>query len=192
MSTRERLVGAMSASMRERGYGSSAIKEVLETADVTAGSMYHFFPDGKDELAAAAVLEVGLAGNEALAAVLEQSPSVADGVVAFYELLMAEMEATEFRLGCPIGVPSTEAAAEAERIRSAGDQVFTAWIATMRTALEAEGWDTEAALVAARFAVSAYEGASTLSRTFRSTSPLRDTLAVVRSVLDQPRDFSSS
>lgn len=190
MTTRDRLVGAMSTSLRANGHGSSAIKDVLEAADVTAGSMYHFFPGGKDELAAAAVMEVGLAGDQMLAATIEESGSVADGVIVFYDALIAEMEASDFRLGCPIGVPSTEAAATAEGIRQAGEAVFSAWIATMSAALEAEGWDPAPALVAARFAVSAYEGASTLSRTCRDTSVLRDTLTVVHDLLSHPRDFA--
>ncbi len=180
----------MSTSLRANGHGSSAIKDVLEAADVTAGSMYHFFPGGKDELAAAAVMEVGLAGDQMLAATIEESGSVADGVIVFYDALIAEMEASDFRLGCPIGVPSTEAAATAEGIRQAGEAVFSAWIATMSAALEAEGWDPAPALVAARFAVSAYEGASTLSRTCRDTSVLRDTLTVVHDLLSHPRDFA--
>ena len=191
MSTRDRLVGAMSTSLRERGYGSSAIKEVLEQADVTAGSMYHFFPGGKDELAAAAVKEVGLAGNAMLAGVLEESETVADGVVLFYEALIAEMEASDFRLGCPIGVPSTEAAATVDIVRTAGEAVFHEWIGTMSTGLEAEGWKPVSAAIAARFAVSAYEGASTVARTLRDTSILRDTLRVVHDVLGQPRSFAS-
>ena len=190
MSTRDRLVGTMSTFLRERGYGSSAIKEVLEQAEATAGSMYHFFPDGKDELAAAAVKEIGLGGNELLATVLGEADTVADGVVVFYEALVGEMEASGFRLGCPIGVPSTEAAVTVDGIRVAGEEVFTAWINTIAAALEEEGWKPDAATTAARFAISAYEGASTVARTCRDTSVLRDTLCVVRDVLSRPPDLS--
>ncbi len=189
MSVRDRLVGAMSESLRERGYGSSAIKDVLGRADATAGSMYHFFPGGKEELAEAAVREVGTASTTLLAAILDESDSVAAGVVAFYEALIADMEASDFRFGCPIGVPATEAPEAVQGIREAGDAVFSGWIAAMSTALEAEGWDPAAALIAARFAVSAYEGASTVSRACRDTSMLRDTLTVVYDVLGRPRQL---
>ncbi len=191
MSSRDRLIDAMSTSLRERGFGSSAIKDVLERADATAGSMYHFFPNGKDELAAAAVRQVGLAGTEALAGILDQSDSVAEAAVVFYEALIADMEASGFKYGCPIGVPSTEAAFTVETVREAGAAVFSAWITTMAEALEAEGWDPDSAVAAARFSVCAYEGASTVARASRDTSIMRDTLRAVGEVLSRPRDLSA-
>ncbi len=191
MGSRDRLIDAMSTSLRERGFGSSAIKDVLERADATAGSMYHFFPDGKDELAAASVREVGLAGKEALAEILDQSDSVADAAVVFYEALIADMEASDFMYGCPIGVPSTEAAFTVEAVREAGAAVFSAWITTMAEALENEGWDADSAVAAARFSVCAYEGSSTVARASRDTSIVRDTLRVVREVLSRPQDLSA-
>ena len=73
MDTRDRLVGAMATSMRERGLGSSAMKDVLQNAAVTAGSMYHHFPDGKDQLAAETIGRAGAVGHRNLIDSLEHS-----------------------------------------------------------------------------------------------------------------------
>ena len=186
MSTKERLIGAMSSSMRERGYGSSAMKDIIGEADATAGSLYHHFPEGKEQLAAAAVRDVGMANRDALVAVMEASGSVADGTVAFYEALIDEMEESDFRFGCPVGVPSTEAAYMVSAVREAGAEVFGEWTTAIATGLEREGWESARAERAARFAVSAYEGASTLARATKDTVYLRDTLGVVIEVLRNP------
>ena len=185
METRERLVDAMSTSMRQRGYGSSAMKDVIDDADATAGSMYHFFPEGKEQLATAAVREIGLAATERLSASIANSPSVADGAVAFYEALADDMKSTGFRYGCPIGVPTTELAYVAEGVRQAGAEVFAAWVSTIADALEGEGWSAEQALSAARFAVCAYEGASALARATQDLAYISATQDVVRSVLSR-------
>ncbi|MDJ0496779.1 MAG: TetR/AcrR family transcriptional regulator [Acidimicrobiia bacterium] len=189
METRERLVDAMSTSMRQRGYGSSAMKDVLDEASATAGSMYHFFPDGKEQLATAAVREIGLAAAAQLSANIESSPSVADGAVAFYEALADDMKSTGFRYGCPIGVPMTELAYVVEGVREAGAEVFTAWVSAIAEALEGEGWSAEEALLAARFAICAYEGASTLARATHDSAYISATRDVVHNVLSQPRHF---
>ena len=183
MTTRDRLVAAMSTSMRQRGYGSSAMKEVIDDADATAGSLYHFFPGGKEELATAAVREVGRASTDALAAIVEAADSVAAGSVEFYDVLIAEMQETDYRLGCPIGVPSTEAPVSVEAVRIAGAETFAAWVDVIARGLEGEGWEGTAARRAARFVVCAYEGASTLARATHDTSYLLDTRDVVTEVL---------
>ena len=183
MDTRERLVEAMSTSMRQRGYGSTAMKDLLMEADATAGSMYHHFPDGKEQLASAAVTEVGRASTDALIDIIEQAPSIAEATAAFYGALIEDMESTEFRYGCPIGVPTTEAASLLEGVREAGALVFGSWVDAIAAGLEQEGWDPEAARRAAQFSVSAYEGASTLARATRDSSYIRDTLEYVRAVL---------
>ena len=159
------------------------MKEVLDEASATAGSMYHFFPDGKEQLAAAAVREIGLAATARLSANIKSSPSVADGAVAFYEELADDMKSTGFRYGCPIGVPTTELAYVAEGVRKAGAEVFTAWVSEIAEALEGEGWSAEEALVAARFAVCAYEGASTLARATHDSAYIGATRDVVHDVL---------
>ncbi len=183
MSTRERLVEAMSASMRQRGYGSTAMKEVLAVADATAGSMYHHFPEGKAQLASTAVSEVGRSTAQDLAATIEEALNVADAAVTFYQALIADMESSDFRYGCPIGVPTTEMAFVLDDVREAGAEVFASWVDSMSRGLQEEGWAESEAKSAAQFAVSAYEGASTLARATRDSSYISDTLEFVRQVL---------
>ena len=183
MNTRERLVEAMSSSLRRRGYGSTAMKDILAEAEATAGSMYHHFPDGKEQLASAAVSEVGRSNTEGLVAIIEGAPSVAEAAVAFYRALIEDMESSEFRSGCPIGVPATEIAFVLDGVREASAEVFASWVDVISTGLEREGWDPDQAERAARFAVSASEGASTLARATHDSSYISDTLEFVRNAL---------
>ena len=183
MDTRERLVEAMSTSLRRRGYGSTAMKDVLVEADAPAGSMYHHFPDGKQQLAVVAVSEVGRSNTEGLIATIEGAPSVAEAAVAFYGALIDDMESSEFQYGCPIGVPTTEVAFVLDGVRAAGAEVFASWVDAISNGLVREGWSPGDAERAARFVVSAYEGASTLARATHDSSYIRDTLTFVHDVL---------
>ena len=57
---------------RRQGYAATGVNQILETADVKAGSLYHHFPDGKQELAAAVVDSVGAAYRAAAARTARQ------------------------------------------------------------------------------------------------------------------------
>ena len=86
LSTRDKLIQAMSRSMQTRGFEATGMKDVLESAAVSTGSLYHAFPGGKEELGAAAVREVGLAAAERIRAVLAESSSVAEALERLVEV----------------------------------------------------------------------------------------------------------
>lgn len=41
--------------MQHQGYENAPIKQIVRDAEATLGSLYHFFPGGKQELAVAAI-----------------------------------------------------------------------------------------------------------------------------------------
>ena len=59
--TRDRILSAALDLMRSRGFRGTGLKDVTTAAAATTGSLYHFFPDGKDQLVREAVREDGAA-----------------------------------------------------------------------------------------------------------------------------------
>lgn len=53
--SKERLLDATMALLWQRGYSAMSPRDILKTAEVGQGSMYHHFPGGKRELAEAAL-----------------------------------------------------------------------------------------------------------------------------------------
>jgi len=53
--SRVALIESAATLFRRQGYAATGINQILAAADVKAGSLYHHFPDGKAELAAAVV-----------------------------------------------------------------------------------------------------------------------------------------
>ena len=53
-STYHKLVIAAANLLRQKGYAGTGISDILRSADVTRGSLYHHFPGGKSDLAIAA------------------------------------------------------------------------------------------------------------------------------------------
>ena len=49
--TRARIVSATSELFRRQGMAGTGLKQITKTADAPFGSLYHFFPGGKAQLA---------------------------------------------------------------------------------------------------------------------------------------------
>ncbi|MDT7763482.1 MAG: TetR/AcrR family transcriptional regulator, lmrAB and yxaGH operons repressor, partial [Mycobacterium sp.] len=50
--SRAALVDTAALLFRRQGYAATGVNQILEAANVKAGSLYHHFPGGKQELAA--------------------------------------------------------------------------------------------------------------------------------------------
>ena len=164
----------MRASLRARGYGNTSMKELLVDAGVSSGSMYHSFPGGKEELAGAAVREVGLHAAGLIRDVFANAASVGDGIAKIFGALESDLERSDFQNGCPIGVPATEAVGVSDEIQEASREVFRAWVAAYRDALVDEAWPVDEATKLATVIVTAYEGSLTIARAMRDTTPIED------------------
>ena len=79
--TRRRIIAAAMQCVAERGYARATIREIARTADITSGSLYHYFPN-KAEIVKASYLEVSEATMPQLAAAAAQAEGVVDKLVA--------------------------------------------------------------------------------------------------------------
>ena len=70
--TRERLVFAALQLFAEKGYGSTSVADVRQTAQAHSGSLYHFFP-GKQELLLAIEVTVDEKGKPVALGVEDRS-----------------------------------------------------------------------------------------------------------------------
>ncbi|MEM9748242.1 MAG: TetR family transcriptional regulator C-terminal domain-containing protein [Actinomycetota bacterium] len=180
--TVDRLTDAVLLSVRRRGYAGTSMQDLLRDAGVSSSSLYHFFRGGKEELVATAVRRSGLASADAIAVVMAEYEPI-EAVARIFDAAAAEMEGHDFALGCPIGVPATEAPADSEAIRDAVDEVFTAWTDAYSSGLRRAGVGADDADRLGRFIVTAYEGSVTLARATRSTQPYRDAATIVAGLL---------
>src|SRR3972149_8976232 len=78
--TRERILGVSAEIFRRQGYEGTGLKQIVAAAKVPFGSLYHFFPGGKEQLGAEAIRGSGgqfaLLGN----AILDASPHIVSGL----------------------------------------------------------------------------------------------------------------
>ncbi|WP_280309776.1 TetR/AcrR family transcriptional regulator, partial [Nocardia abscessus] len=81
-STRERLVTATAELMRTQGYAGTSVKQITVAARAPMGSLYHHFPEGKPQIAAAALRTSGAAYIQLLPLLLDPHDDLREAVPA--------------------------------------------------------------------------------------------------------------
>jgi TetR/AcrR family transcriptional repressor of lmrAB and yxaGH operons len=167
---------------RRQGYAATGVNQILETADVKAGSLYHHFPDGKQELAAAVVATAGAQIEGLLRHFLDGGAPVADIVDRWIDILAAAL-AGDRRDGCPIEPIATESVNASEPVRAASARAFAGWCEAVADRLRADGWTDDSANQTSLAVVSLIEGALILSRISGDNAALTAAKASARTLL---------
>ena len=183
-STRERILFAASELFRRQGFAATGLKSILAASDAPYGSLYHFFPGGKDDLTAAVITTSGAAYRELFEAIANEAASPAAAVTDFFDGAALVLEETDFIDPCPIGTVAREVASTNEALRRATDQVFGSWIDAVTIRLGAAGIEKQDAHRLAAAIVAALEGGFVLARARRDADVLRDTGRIMHGAVE--------
>src|SRR5215831_4859322 len=83
--TRDRILTAAADLLRRKGYSGTGLKDILKASDAPFGSLYHFFPDGKEQLGAEALRFSGRAYNALVIAFFGNTDDIVGATRAFFE-----------------------------------------------------------------------------------------------------------
>jgi TetR/AcrR family transcriptional regulator, lmrAB and yxaGH operons repressor len=180
--SRAALVDTAALLFRRQGYAATGVNQILETADVKAGSLYHHFPDGKQALAAAVVDRVGADIERRLRDFLDSGLPVTD-IVAGWIDLMASGLASDQRDGCPIEPIATESVNASTQVRDASARAFGGWRLAVADRLRTDGWPDAEADQTALAVIALLEGALILSRIAGDRTALDAAKSAARTLL---------
>ena len=172
--SRERMVRSAASLIRTRGVNATSLSEVLADSGAPRGSIYHHFPEGKDQLAQDAIRwtsERVLAHLRAGAAV---TPS--DVLKRFIDMWRQVVLTSRGTAGCVVaGVAIDTDAGEAGQIDLVRS-TFRSWTAVLAEQLRAVGVSSARATSIALATLAGMEGALVLCRAEGNAKPL-DTVA---------------
>ncbi|WTW92726.1 TetR/AcrR family transcriptional regulator [Streptomycetaceae bacterium NBC_01309] len=170
--TRERIVRATSRLMQRQGYEGTGLKDISREARATLGSVYHFFPGGKVELAVEAIGHGDHEFAELLRSVLEREDDPAAAMIACARELATGMRDSDWMDGCPVTTAALESARRLPEVRAAAERAFMNWHGIVRDKLVRSGLADDVASDLAHTVISTFEGAEMSAQIMRSTTPL--------------------
>ena len=181
--TKQRFLTATSELLRRQGYAGTGLKQVTAEASAPWGSMYHFFPHGKEQLAIEAVHYASELYGVPMAAAFARAKDPIKAVRMLFVNEVQVLEGSDYRDGCPITNTAGDVASTVEPVREACSRGFAHWQAIIAAGFVDGGLSKPQAATCAAFVLSSLEGAILLSRTHKSPEPLRATGQMVELAL---------
>ena len=182
--SRTALIDTAARLFRRQGYAATGLNQILDEAGVKPGSLYHHFPQGKQQLAAAVVDHTGAGIEQLLRRFLAGGRPVADIVDRWIDLLIAGLIADR-RDGCPIEPIATESVNASPLVRAASARAFSGWCGAIDERLHDDGWPISEAKSVATAIISLIEGALILSRIAGDPSALMAAKPAARRLLER-------
>ena len=172
MTTRDRIRDAGAQMFRRNGYTGTGVKQVAAAAGAQLGSLYHFFPGGKEQLAEEVIRTSGPLYGDLLYAILDPYEDLDTAITDAFALAAQDLAASDYADACPIATTALEVASTNDHLRQATADVFTAWIDAGTEKFAKFGIGTEAARTLTITAVNNLEGAFVLCRSLRDTEAM--------------------
>jgi TetR/AcrR family transcriptional repressor of lmrAB and yxaGH operons len=171
VSKRDQIIDTTCRLLELQGYYATGLNQIIQESGAPKGSLYHYFPEGKEALAAEAIARssAGITANIERTLAAQEDPAAA--VVGFIRELAGHVAASGFQQGGPITAVALEAASTSEPLRLACRDAYRAWqglfAERLRPSYGAARSERLAALI-----IAAIEGGIILSRSEQDVRPL--------------------
>ncbi len=185
--TRERILEASNELFQRQGMTGTGIKQILGLAVAPFSSLYHFFPGGKEQLAAETIERSGAMYQALVESVFDAAPDIVTGVADCFAAAAERLRTTDYADACPIATVALEVASTNDTLREATARVFDRWVDAGTARFAAAGVENATARDLAVSVIMLLEGAFVLSRASKSTDALdvagRTAVAATRAAL---------
>jgi TetR/AcrR family transcriptional regulator, lmrAB and yxaGH operons repressor len=163
----------LAEAFRELGYDGASMARITERTGLGKGSLYHFFPGGKEDMAAAVLVEIDAWFDDRVFTPLATLPA-AEGLARMW-LAVDEYFHSGARV-CLVGAFALDETRD--RFASAIGAYFARWIDVLASALQATG--EVAPREAALAIVGGIQGALVLARALNNPGLFVETTARLR------------
>nr|WP_028925824.1 TetR/AcrR family transcriptional regulator [Pseudonocardia acaciae] len=170
--TRTRIQDTAATLFRRNGYASTGLKRIAAESSAPFGSIYHFFPGGKQQLAEETIRTAGREYGRLVLALLESVPDPLESIEHAFATAAENLAATDYADACPIATVALEVASTNDPLRLATARVFDEWVQAGTDWFGRWVPDAESARSLAYTMIMVLEGAFILARAARAPDPL--------------------
>ena len=171
-STRQKILTTTSHLLERQGYHATGLNQIVKESGTPRGSLYYYFPDGKEELATEAVALRMKSMADSLRQFLSK---IGDPIEAIYGMIMEmsrQSAQNQCSAGAPIAAVALEASNTSERIRHACADGYQGLEDVFAAKLVMGGFSADKAKSLATTINASIEGAMIVSRTKQDASIL--------------------
>jgi AcrR family transcriptional regulator len=183
--TRERLITTAAELFRRQGYAQTGVNQIIQEANATSGSFYHFFPAKEDLLMAVVDHIAEVFESEIFAPAADRADEPVEELFAVLELYRQHLADGGFTFASPTAGFSAEVSEIHPQVRARLAEIFAAWTGRIDKLLRDAGDRLSPAVdraAVAELVVCAMEGAVLAARLNRSLRPFD-------AVIDQLRNY---
>ena len=170
--SRQRMIEAAIELMRGSGLSGAGINEIVRESAAPKGSVYHFFPNGKQQVVTEALETYSPRVMRFIEEALAAGRTPAAKVRRLFDAFGQRVESADFRKSCAFGTVCLDLDGEHEALRAVVGTTFDRWVE-----LIAQHVDLGNARRSRSFAglvLTAIEGAYIRARAERSSRPFRE------------------
>jgi len=186
---RESIVSTAARLFFSQGYHATGLNQIIKESSTPKGSLYHYFPQGKEELAHECIQKTNEQILQKFKETFAAHDNTGDAIQQFIHDLADETEASGFTGFLPFSFwAAVETSCISQQLRIACQGVFAAWQDVIKRHLILDGVGEEKARETALLIISLIEGALIISLTNQDKQPLltaADYLSVVTKVAKQ-------
>ena len=170
---REKILETTCDLLEKQGYHGTGLNEIIKESGAPKGSLYYYFPEGKEQITVEAVMQSGRVVAERIHAGLAGSNNAAKAIHDFILLIADNMERYGFAAGGPLTAVAVETATQSERINLACREAYGMLQTAFKKKLLKSGFSRAKAAELSMFITASIEGGIILSRTSHTAAPLR-------------------
>lgn len=180
---RDQILLTTSTLLEKQGFHGTGLNEIIRESGSPKGSLYYYFPDGKEQIAAEAILQSGKLTAERIQTGLAGKRTPAKAIHDFVLKIAENVERSGYGAGGPLTAVAMETATQSEKINSACREAYGMIESAFKAKLLESKLPSSKAGEMARFITAAIEGGIILSRTYHTSDPLRLVAKQLKSLL---------
>lgn len=171
---RAKIVRAAALLFRRVGYHAAGMNDIVALSGAPKGSVYHYFPGGKEQIAQEALGYAAGLVTQTLTELAHKSDSAAEMLSTYAGMLAHWLSESDFQDGCPVTTTLLETANAIPSLSQLGRKIFADWEAIFAAKLVQDGLSEKRAAALASLALSSLEGALVLARIEQEANPIKN------------------
>lgn len=180
---RDKIIDTTCALIEIQGYHATGLNQIISESGSPKGSLYYYFPGGKEELVSEALVRTGETVLARIRGTLASVPDAAEAVHAFMLQLAFFVESSGYQQGGAITTVALETASTSDRLRTDCMNIYESWRIAFEEKLLSGGIEPARAARLSALILASIEGGIILSRTRRTADPIRDMSSEIRRLI---------